>query len=148
MAKTLCPVRILLDQFSDRWAVLAILSLKEGPVRFNALRRNLDGITQKVLGQTLQRLAQNGLVDRNVLATKPVAVEYKLSELGMSLRLCSSRSGDGHSSTKHHFCPLDKNMQYRSLREWLSGPESFTFHIRSVETCLRSAPGPATLTHG
>jgi DNA-binding HxlR family transcriptional regulator len=85
MAKTLCPVRILLDQFSDRWAVLAILSLKEGPVRFNALRRNLDGITQKVLGQTLQRLAQNGLVDRNVLATKPVAVEYKLSELGMSL---------------------------------------------------------------
>jgi DNA-binding HxlR family transcriptional regulator len=74
MAKTICPIRILLDQFSDRWAVLAILSIKEGPVRFNVLRRSLDGIAQKVSGQTLQRLAQNGFVERSVLATKPIAV--------------------------------------------------------------------------
>lgn len=85
MAKTMCPVRILLDQLSDRWAVLAVLSLKDGPVRFNALRRSLDGVTQKVLGQTLQRLAQNGLVERNVLAAKPIAVEYELSDLGVCL---------------------------------------------------------------
>lgn len=78
-------MRIILTQFADRWAVLAILFLKDGPVRFNALRRGLDGITQKVLGQTLQRLNQNGLVERNVIVTKPIAVEYKLSELGMSL---------------------------------------------------------------
>ena len=80
-----CPVRILLDQLSDRWAVLALFALKDGPVRFNALRRELDGITQKVLGQTLQRLRANGLVKRTVVVTKPIAVEYRLTELGGSL---------------------------------------------------------------
>lgn len=77
-------MRILLNQLADRWAVLAVLSIKDGPVRFNALRRGLDGITQKVLGQTLQRLNQNGLVERNVAAIKPIAVEYRLTELGIS----------------------------------------------------------------
>lgn len=85
LMKSICPVRILLEQFSDRWAVLVILSLRDGPVRFNALRRGLESITQKVLGQTLQRLDRNGLVERNVITTKPIAVEYKLSELGRSL---------------------------------------------------------------
>lgn len=62
-----------------------IFALQSGPVRFNALRRELDGITQKVLGQTLQRLNKNGLVERRVVMSKPIAVEYSLSELGTSL---------------------------------------------------------------
>ena len=84
-AKPTCPVRILLDQFSDRWAIQVVFALQTGPVRFNALRRQLDGITQKVLGQTLQRLDRNGLVERRVVTSKPIAVEYSLSELGTSL---------------------------------------------------------------
>ena len=83
--KPLCPVRILLDQFSDRWEIQVILTLKTGPARFNALRRELDGITQKVLGQTPQRLDKNGLVERHVVTSKPIAVKYTLSELGTSL---------------------------------------------------------------
>ena len=84
-AKSMCPVRIVLDQFSDRWAIQAVFALKAGPIRFNALRRELNGITQKVLGQTLQRLDKNGLVERHVVTSKPIAVEYSLSELGTSL---------------------------------------------------------------
>ena len=80
-AKSMCPVRIVLDQFSDRWAIQAVFALKAGPIRFNALRRELNGITQKVLGQTLQRLNKNG----HVVTSKPIAVEYSLSELGTSL---------------------------------------------------------------
>jgi DNA-binding HxlR family transcriptional regulator len=80
-----CPTRELLDQLSDKWAVLVLLALTEGPVRFNALKRQIQGITQKMLGQTLRRLERNGLVQRSVLATMPVAVEYAVTPLGRSL---------------------------------------------------------------
>ena len=81
----ICPVRILLDQLADRWAVLVLLSLAEAPVRFNSLRRAVNGVTQKVLGQTLRRLERNGLIQRTVIASKPIAVEYRLTPTGQSL---------------------------------------------------------------
>lgn len=80
-----CPTRDLLDQIADKWSMLVLIALADAPCRFNALRRKIEGISQKVLTQTLRRLERNGLVDRRVEATVPVSVTYSLSDLGRSL---------------------------------------------------------------
>jgi DNA-binding HxlR family transcriptional regulator len=80
-----CPTRVVLDQIADKWAVLVLGALDDGPVRFNALKRRLAGISQKMLGQTLRDLERNGLVSRCAFATVPVTVEYSLTALGERL---------------------------------------------------------------
>lgn len=77
--------RILLDQLLDKWSLLILGALCERPLRFNQLKRCLDGVTQKALSQALRRLERNGIVDRVVLATSPVAVEYRITPLGRTL---------------------------------------------------------------
>jgi DNA-binding HxlR family transcriptional regulator len=79
-----CPSRTVLDLLSDKWTLLVISALAAGPMRFGALRRRLDGITQKMLTQTLRNLERDGLVNRTVYATMPPSVEYSLTRLGMS----------------------------------------------------------------
>lgn len=79
-----CPSRTVLDLFSDKWTMLVICALAGGPKRFGELRRRLDGITQKMLSQTLRSLERGGLVTRTVYATTPPSVEYALTELGTS----------------------------------------------------------------
>ncbi len=81
-----CPSRLLLDQIADKWSVLILAALKDGPQRFNSLRRRLEGITQKALTQTLRRLERNGIIERRVLTASPVAVEYEITALGRTLR--------------------------------------------------------------
>lgn len=80
-----CPSRMLLDQIADKWSVLILAALCDGPLRFNAVRRRLDGITQKALTQALRRLERNGIVERRVVTDAPIAVEYSISPLGRSL---------------------------------------------------------------
>ena len=80
-----CPTRVVLDQIADKWTVLVLGALDAGPVRFNTLKRRLDGISQKMLGQTLKQLERSGLVDRRAFATVPVTVEYSLTPLGTAL---------------------------------------------------------------
>jgi DNA-binding HxlR family transcriptional regulator len=80
-----CPTRMVLDQIADKWTVLVLGALDAGPVRFNTLKRRLDGISQKMLGQTLKQLERSGLVDRRAFATVPVTVEYSLTPLGAAL---------------------------------------------------------------
>ena len=80
-----CPTRLVLDRLADKWAVLILDRLDEGPVRFNHIRRDIKGISQKVLSQTLKKLERDGLVSRAVFATVPVTVEYKLTPLGRTL---------------------------------------------------------------
>lgn len=81
-----CPSRLLLDQIADKWSILILAALKDGPQRFNVLRRRLEGVTQKALTQALRRLERNGIVARRVLTSSPVAVEYAVTPLGQSLR--------------------------------------------------------------
>ena len=80
-----CPSRPILDQISDRWS-LTVLAVLDEPTRFNEIRRRLDGVTQRVLTQTLRRLERSGMLVRRVLPTSPVGVEYSLTPLGESLR--------------------------------------------------------------
>ena len=81
-----CPSRILFNEIADKWSMMALTVLDDGPLRFNAIRRLLEGVTQKALTQCLRRLERNGLVTRRVLPLSPVAVEYELTPLGRSLR--------------------------------------------------------------
>ncbi|WP_293866890.1 helix-turn-helix domain-containing protein [uncultured Alsobacter sp.] len=81
-----CPTRMVLDRIGDRWAVLILALLAAGPRRFNQLRRDVPGISAKMLSQTLKGLERDGLVEREVFATVPVTVEYRISELGLTLR--------------------------------------------------------------
>lgn len=80
-----CPARQVLDRLADKWALLILDRLQHGPVRFNQLRRDIQGISQKVLSQTLKRLERDGLLTRRAFATVPVTVEYALTALGQSL---------------------------------------------------------------
>ena len=80
-----CPSRQALDRIADRWTTLIIGQLAERPHRFGELRRAVDGISQKMLTQTLRGLERDGLVSRHVLPTTPVAVEYALTPLGETL---------------------------------------------------------------
>ncbi len=80
-----CPSRLLLDQIADKWSVLILTALCNGPLRFNAVKRRLEGITQKVLTQSLRRLERNGIVARRVIPGSPVAVEYRITPLGRTL---------------------------------------------------------------
>lgn len=77
--------RALLDQIADKWTVRILGSLCEAPLRFNALKRDLDGITQTALTNALRRLERNGIVVRRVLPGRVVAVEYAITPLGQSL---------------------------------------------------------------
>ena len=80
-----CPTRQVLDCIADKWTVLIIRRLAEGTLRFAQLRRAVDGISQKVLTNTLRTLERNGIVTRRVYASVPPKVEYSLTGLGRSL---------------------------------------------------------------
>ena len=80
-----CPTRMVLDRIADKWAVLVLGLLTDGPVRFNQLRRQIQGISQKMLSQTLKSLERDGLVSRKVTPTVPVTVEYAVTPLGQTL---------------------------------------------------------------
>jgi DNA-binding HxlR family transcriptional regulator len=80
-----CPTRLVLDRVADKWAVLILGSLRDQPVRFNELRRVIEGISQKMLSQTLKSLERDGLVSRKATPTVPVTVEYSITPLGRTL---------------------------------------------------------------
>lgn len=80
-----CPTRLVLDRIADKWVVLILGLLADGPQRFNQMRREIEGISQKVLSQCLKRLERDGLVTRTAHATVPVTVEYAITPLGRTL---------------------------------------------------------------
>lgn len=81
-----CPTRRVLDRIGDRWTVLIVGVLGEGTARFSEIKRRIDGISQKMLTQTLRGMERDGLVVRTVYPEVPVRVEYTLTEAGQSLR--------------------------------------------------------------
>jgi len=80
-----CPTRKLLDRIADKWSVLILLLLGQEAMRFNMLRRRIDGVSQKMLSQTLRSLERDGLLSRTVIATVPVTVTYAITPLGRGL---------------------------------------------------------------
>jgi len=80
-----CPTRAALDRIADKWTVLIIGLLEDGPKRFSGLKRKIDGISQKMLTQTLRGLERDGLISRTVYPEIPPHVEYDLTVLGHTL---------------------------------------------------------------
>jgi len=80
-----CPSRTVLDCIAEKWVALVLGRLAQRPHRFNELRRDVGGISQKMLSQTLKSLERKGLVTRRAFATVPVTVEYSITPLGQTL---------------------------------------------------------------
>ncbi|WP_163131434.1 helix-turn-helix domain-containing protein [Agarivorans sp. Alg241-V36] len=80
-----CPVRNVVAQIGDKWSLLILFALVDGPERFNALKSRVEGISQRMLTQTLRDLEREGYVIRTVYPEVPVRVEYALKEMGKDL---------------------------------------------------------------
>ncbi len=80
-----CPIRDVVARFGDKWSLIVMLALAQGPERFNALKRRIVGISQRMLTRTLRQLEREGYVLRVVFAEVPVRVEYSLTDLGQGL---------------------------------------------------------------
>lgn len=78
--------RELLGQVLDKWSLAVMNELCEAPCRFNELRRAIPAVSQKSLSATLRRLERNGLIERRLLSSRPIAVEYRITPLGKTAR--------------------------------------------------------------
>ncbi|MFD9882125.1 winged helix-turn-helix transcriptional regulator [Streptomyces alboflavus] len=77
-----CPSRTTLEHVTGRWGALTLGALHDGTFRFNELRRRVDGVSEKMLSQTLHALERDGLVHRDAQPTNPPRVDYRLTPLG------------------------------------------------------------------
>jgi DNA-binding HxlR family transcriptional regulator len=78
----ICPSRAILTRLGEKWALLAIAALAQDPLHFGELRRKLEGVSQKMLTQTLRALERDGLVNRRLIDARRIRVEYSLTPLG------------------------------------------------------------------
>jgi DNA-binding HxlR family transcriptional regulator len=92
-------LQCLLHRIADKWAILILGLLEKGPLRFTALRREISGISQKMLTQTLRGLERDGIVQRTVYAQVPPRVEYALTPLGKTL--CKPMAALRHWAQEH-----------------------------------------------
>lgn len=80
-----CPSRPLLARIGEKWTLMVVVALADGAMRFGALRARIEGVSQKMLTQSLRNLERDGLVRRVVFDEMPLRVEYSLTPLGESL---------------------------------------------------------------
>ncbi|WP_311446708.1 winged helix-turn-helix transcriptional regulator [Frankia nepalensis] len=73
----------MLNHLTSRWGLLVLVALRDGPMRFYELRNLVDGVSEKMLSQTLRTLTRDGLLAREVMATSPPSVRYALTPLGV-----------------------------------------------------------------
>ena len=80
-----CAIRNVVAHIGDKWSMLLLFSLTDGPDRFNSIKSRVEGISQRMLTQTLRDLERDGFVNRKVYPEVPVKVEYKLTDMGEEL---------------------------------------------------------------
>jgi DNA-binding HxlR family transcriptional regulator len=80
-----CPSRVLLDHVTSKWGVLVLIALSRGTLRWAELRRRVEGVSEKMLSQTLRTLERDGFVRREVATTIPPRVDYSLTRRGQEL---------------------------------------------------------------
>jgi len=81
-----CPSRTSLAKIANKWTAMIVIALSDGPLRFGALREAVDGISGKVLTETLRDLERDGILIRTMYNEMPPRVEYALTPLGQTLR--------------------------------------------------------------
>ncbi|AHG85333.1 winged helix-turn-helix transcriptional regulator [Bibersteinia trehalosi] len=77
-----CPSRLILNHLTSRWGSLVMIVLRQGTKRFSEIRREIDGVSEKMLAETLKQLEQDGMIVRHAFDTVPPHVEYHLTEYG------------------------------------------------------------------
>lgn len=132
-----CPSRLILDQVADKWSVLILAVLRDGPLRFNTMKRRLEGITQKSLTQALRRLERNGIVARRVIAASPVAVEYSVTPLGETLKGAFQAL---HTWTMTYMPEIAKAQQAFDQREHGAAPAGGSAAVTTVTVSHPSVP--------
>lgn len=80
-----CPSRVVLDHVTSKWGILVLVALTDGPLRWSELRRRAQGVSEKMLAQTLRTLEADGLVHREAFPVIPPRVDYSLTPLGEGL---------------------------------------------------------------
>ena len=80
-----CPAQQALERIANKWAAIVICALAKGTKRYSDLQREIGGVSQKMLTQTLRNLERDGLVERKVYPVVPPKVEYSLTPLGVTL---------------------------------------------------------------
>ncbi|MBI6854928.1 helix-turn-helix domain-containing protein [Pseudomonas lijiangensis] len=78
-------IRVVLDQVANKWSIMILTLLCDGPIRFNEIKRRIGSITHKSLTEALRRLERCGLIRREVICSSPVAVQYEITDLGITL---------------------------------------------------------------
>ncbi|WP_399887192.1 winged helix-turn-helix transcriptional regulator [Streptomyces sp. BBFR51] len=105
-ADSMAFIRQVLDRVGDKWSMLIIAVLENGPVRYTDLQRQIPGISQRMLTHTLRQLAEDGLITRTAYAEVPPRVEYALSPLGRGLHEIAMRligwAADHHEEIRAH----------------------------------------------
>ncbi len=81
-----CPTREVLNRIGDKWTVLIVGTLSDGPLRYSQIAERVDGVSQKMLTQTLRSMERDGMVRRTIFPQIPPRVEYELTQLGDTLR--------------------------------------------------------------
>ncbi|MER7844193.1 helix-turn-helix domain-containing protein [Kitasatospora sp. NPDC096077] len=85
-----CRTRVVLDIVGDKWSLLVVRNLSDGPRRFTELKRAVDGISQRMLTVTLRSLERDGILTRTVHEVMPPHVSYELTEMGITLRAATA----------------------------------------------------------
>ncbi|MDZ4057915.1 MAG: helix-turn-helix domain-containing protein [Polynucleobacter sp.] len=115
----------VLDRIGDKWAVMVVGALSKGPMRFNALRRLIGGVSQRMLTITLRGLERDGLIQRTMYPTIPPRVEYQLTELGLTLIEPLRQLGDWAEKQLPSIMQARESFDARQASE-ASQPEPFT----------------------
>ncbi|GAB3923214.1 winged helix-turn-helix transcriptional regulator [Larkinella terrae] len=118
-----CPIRNILDRFSDKWSTLSIFHLGDaGTLRFNELKKRIDGISQRMLTVTLRNLERDGLVTRRMYPEIPPRVEYELTDLGRSFLIKIIELGEWATNHSDQIIKAreryDRREQEAVLVEW------------------------------
>ena len=110
--KNVAPV---LNRVGDKWSMMIVMMLSNGPMRFSELKRAIDGISQRMLTLSLRGLERDGLVTRTVTPTIPPRVDYELTELGISLRQPVKALGEW--AIEHIACIRAAQQRYDEARD-------------------------------
>ena len=107
-----CPIRNVVAKIGDKWSMLILFAIVDGPDRFNSIRSRIQGISQRMLTQTLRDLERDGYVNRTVYPEVPVRVEYELTDTGKALvkhlYAVVNWAGENHDSINRARAEFDK----------------------------------------
>jgi DNA-binding HxlR family transcriptional regulator len=110
------PAQEIMSRIGDKWSALIVIALRDGPLRFNEIRRAIGSISQRMLTLTLRAMERDGLIERTAAPSSPPRVDYELTKLGHSLRAPVEALGQWAFEHKKEIETAQKNFDERKSR--------------------------------